>query len=301
MALSSGCKVGYYSGDPKNLVGPTGDIPLLQPTLFATVPRLLNVIYGKINAGFGAATGLKKCLINKALATKTNNFNRNGTVVNGCWDKIIFKKIKAILGGQVKIMVTGSAPISSGTLDFLQIVFCCNICQGFGMTETSAGSFLQLVSDTTNGSCGGPVANVKFKVRSIPEMNHDATVDPKSGKIAGELLVAGSSVMKGYFNNPEKTQEMLPDGKWLLTGDVCRVNEDGSINIIDRVKNIFKLSQGEYIAPEKLENVFVQSPWVAQCWIHGDSFHDFVIAFVVVDPDYLKAQKGDINSEETKK
>jgi long-chain acyl-CoA synthetase len=93
--------------------------------------------------------------------------------------------------------------------------------------------------------------------------------------------------MKGYFRNPEKTSEAFHDG-WLLTGDVGTVYPNGSLKIIDRAKNIFKLSQGEYIAPEKLENVYVQSSYVMQVWIYGDSLRDYIIGFFVVDPAGVK-------------
>lgn len=92
----------------------------------------------------------------------------------------------------------------------------------------------------------------------------------------------GSSIMSGYFKNPEKTSEALTKDGWLLSGDVGAVFPNGAIKIIDRAKNIFKLSQGEYIAPEKLENVYVKSAWVDQIWIHGDSLQNFIVAFVVV-------------------
>jgi len=157
------------------------------------------------------------------------------------------------------------------------------------MTETSAGSFVQFLDEHSSGNCGGPVANVKYKLRSIPEMGYDAQGTPPRG----EILVAGSSVMPGYFCNPDKTSEMMPDGKWLLTGDVAEVLPNGSIKIVDRAKNIFKLSQGEYIAPEKLENVFIQSSWIDQVWVHGDSLHDFVILFAVLNPQEVQAKWGD--------
>ena len=83
-----------------------------------------------------------------------------------------------------------------------------------------------------------------------------------------------------------KTEETIVDG-WLHTGDIGVILPNGAIKIIDRKKNIFKLSQGEYIAPEKLENVYVQSEWILQCWVHGDSLNSFVLIFVVVDPDRL--------------
>jgi len=93
--------------------------------------------------------------------------------------------------------------------------------------------------------------------------------------------------MKGYFKNPEKTAEAFHND-WLLSGDVGTVFPNGNVKIIDRAKNIFKLSQGEYIAPEKLENVYVQSSYVMQVWIYGDSLRDYIIGFFVMDPVAVK-------------
>lgn len=151
------------------------------------------------------------------------------------------------------------------------------------MTETSAGSCITKIGDPTSGHVGGPVANVKIRLRDIPEMNYLSTNNPPEG----EICFWGPSIMQGYFKNPEKTNESLING-WLHSGDVGRINADNSIKIIDRAKNIFKLSQGEYIAPEKLENVYVQSEYIAQCWVYGDSLRDYLIMFIVVDPEKAK-------------
>ncbi len=98
----------------------------------------------------------------------------------------------------------------------------------------------------------------------------------------------GPSIMKGYFKNQEKTAEAMTADGWLFTGDVGLVKKNGSIKIIDRAKNIFKLSQGEYIAPEKLENVYVQSNFILQSWIYGDSLRDYIVGFFVLDPLVVK-------------
>ena len=105
----------------------------------------------------------------------------------------------------------------------------------------------------------------------------------------GEVCFWGPSIMKGYFKEPEKTAEAF-HGEWLCSGDVGEVFPNGALKIIDRAKNIFKLSQGEYIAPEKLEGIYVQSEWVGQCWIYGDSLKDFIVAIIVMDPDRLALQ-----------
>jgi len=181
-------------------------------------------------------------------------------------------------------MVTGSAPIASDVLDFLKIAFCCPIIEGYGMTETSAGSVTTTFGDPLSGHVGGPLANVKIRLRDIPEMGYMSTNDPPKG----EICMWGPSIMKGYFKNPEKTAEALTDG-WMASGDVGVINpKNGSIKIIDRAKNIFKLSQGEYIAPEKLENIYIQSQWLAQVWIHGDSLHDFILIIAVLEPTELE-------------
>lgn len=197
----------------------------------------------------------------------------------------MFNTVKQRLGGSVTKMITGSAPIAGDVLDFLKVCFCCDICEGYGMTETSAGSCLTMEGDPMTGIVGGPLQNVKIRLRDIPEMGHLHT-NPIP---AGEVCFWGPSVTRGYFRNEEKTKETVtPDG-WLFSGDVCCVFSNGAMKIIDRAKNIFKLSQGEYIAPEKLENVYIQHPMAAQVWIHGESTQDHVILFFVVDEVAAKA------------
>lgn len=100
--------------------------------------------------------------------------------------------------------------------------------------------------------------------------------------------------MHGYYKNPEKTAEAMK-GEWLLSGDVGVVFPNGAIKIIDRVKNIFKLSQGEYIAPEKVEGIFIKSLWCDQVWIYGDSFHDYPVGVLVANEARVKKWCQDNN------
>lgn len=226
------------------------DLPLLRPTFFPSVPRLFNKIFATIQGKFKAAKGCGSWLVKKAVAYKLENLKKTGAVVDATYDKLVFNKTKAVIGGNVRLMITGSAPISAEVLNFLKICFCAPLNEGYGMTETSAGSVLTKVGDPISGHVGGPVANVKLRLRDIPEMNYSHLNNPPKG----EVCFWGPSIMKGYFKNPEKTAEAFT-GEWLLSGDVGEINPaNGSLKIVDRAKNIFKLSQGEYIAPEKLEN-----------------------------------------------
>jgi long-chain acyl-CoA synthetase len=154
MSCITGLKAGFFAG---NVLKLTEDIAILKPTLFPSVPRLFNRIYGKIKDGTDAATGLKGWLVKKAVSTKLTNLKAGYGVSHGLYDKLVFKKMKAILGGNVKVMITGSAPISGDVLDFLKICFCAPITEGYGMTETMAGSCLTYYDDPQTGVVGGPL------------------------------------------------------------------------------------------------------------------------------------------------
>ena len=176
-------------------------------------------------------------------------------------------------------MATGSAPIAEEVLNFLKVCFCCPILEGYGQTESTAASCVTLPEDSVAGHVGGPLPCLKIRLRDIPEMGYTSTDTPNP---RGEICFKGPSVFDGYFMDPEKNKEALVDG-WLMSGDVGIVLPNGSIRIIDRAKNIFKLAQGEYISPEKLENVYIQSPYIEQIHVHGDSLQSFLVAIVVPD------------------
>lgn len=276
-SLMSMGRVGYYQGDPLKIVE---DAAKLQPAFFPSVPRLYNRIYGKIKAGVDAATGCKKWLVGKAIATKVAGLERNGTITHGCYDKLVFGKMAKLLGGRVKLMTTGSAPIDKSVLDFLKICFSCPIIEGYGLTETATGGATTSMDDKVTGHVGGPSEAVKLRLKDLPEMEYLSTDKPYP---RGEICMKGPCVFSGYYKRQDKTDEAFDEEMWFKTGDVGMVYPNGSIKIIDRSKNIFKLSQGEYIAPEKLENIFVLSPFIAQSMVYGDSIKSCLVAIVVVD------------------
>ena len=139
MHLIAGIKCGFYGG---NVLKLTDDIGVLHPTIFPSVPRLFNKIYSKIKDGLAAKTGIVGKLAAKAVADKLWYLKNGQGFTHRFYDKIIFKKMKDLLGGKVRTMITGSAPISGDVLDFLKICFSAPICEGYGMTETCAGSVI---------------------------------------------------------------------------------------------------------------------------------------------------------------
>jgi long-chain acyl-CoA synthetase len=193
----------------------------------------------------------------------------------------VFRKIAAMMGGNVRFMITGSAPIEPSVLELLKICFCCPFMEGYGLTETSGGSSVTWPNDPNTGHVGGPLPCVKWRLQDVEGMGYFSTDKPYP---RGELQMKGASVTSGYYKRPDKTKEAFDEDGWFKTGDVAMVYPNGSVKIIDRSKNIFKLSQGEYIAPEKIENIFGLSGEIAQCLVYGDSLRSSCVAIIVPEP-----------------
>ncbi|XP_054422150.1 long-chain-fatty-acid--CoA ligase 1 isoform X3 [Pteronotus mesoamericanus] len=274
--LCHGAKIGFFQGDIRLLMD---DLKALQPTIFPVVPRLLNRMFDRI---FGQAnTTLKRWLLDFASKRKEAELRSGIIRNNSLWDKLIFRKIQASLGGKVRLMVTGAAPVSATVLTFLRAALGCQFYEGYGQTECTAGCSLTIPGDWTAGHVGSPMPCNWIKLVDVEEMNYLAA------KGEGEVCVKGPNVFKGYLKDPAKTAEALDKDGWLHTGDIGKWLPNGTLKIIDRKKHIFKLAQGEYIAPEKIENVYQRSEPVAQVFVHGESLQAFLIAIVVPDVETL--------------
>lgn len=207
-SLQCSLNIGFYSGDPTRIAE---DCNILRPHFFPSVPRLYNRIYSKIKGGFEEATGCKKWLVDKALASKSYYQNATGAYTHACWDKLVFGKTKAVLGGNVRIMVSGSAPIDKTVLDFLKLCFCCPILEAYGLTETTGGSTIMDKEDILSGHVGGPTEGVKLRLKDLPDMNYMSTDKPYP---RGEICMYGPTVFSGYYKRPDKTAECFDAEGW---------------------------------------------------------------------------------------
>lgn len=273
---SCGARVGFFQGDIRLL---PDDMKTLKPTVFPSVPRLLNRVYDKVQNE--AKTPFKKFLLNLAVASKFSEVKRGIIRRDSLWDKLIFAKIQASLGGRVRFMVTGAAPIASPILTFLRAAMGCPVFEAYGQTECTAGCTITSPGDWTSGHVGAPMNCNHVKLDDVPDMNYFSVNNE------GEICIKGTNVFKGYLKDPEKTEEALDKDGWLHTGDIGRWLPNGTLKIIDRKKNIFKLAQGEYIAPEKIENIYIRSRPVSQIFVHGDSLQSALVGVVVPDTDVL--------------
>jgi len=287
--VRGGGSVGFYSGDPRMI---KDDLAVLRPTFFPGVPRIYNRFYDVIQSQFRAATGMKKKIIDRAVAAKVDGFNKTGSTTHALYDKLVFGKVKAVLGGRVKTLFTAAAPINGDVLKFLKICFSATFYEIYGQTENSGAATYTKPGDPLIGHIGNVIPGIQAKVQDIPDMKYFATDKDEAGNSLprGELCLRGSIVFRGYYKDAGKTKETIDENGWLHTGDIASIDSTGRIRIIDRKKAIFKLSQGEYVAPEKIENVYVTSHLVAQSWVYGDSLRDYTVGIIVPDADALKKE-----------
>ncbi|XP_038162750.1 long-chain-fatty-acid--CoA ligase 6 [Cyprinodon tularosa] len=271
-----GGRIGFYQGDIRLL---PDDMKALRPTIFPVVPRLLNRMYDKIFSQ--ANTPLKRWLLNFAAKRKGAEVSRGIIRSDSIWDKIFFSKIQASLGGRLRMIITGAAPTSPSVLSFLRAALGCQVYEAYGQTECTAGCTYTTPGDWTSGHVGAPLPCNLIKLVDVPEKNYFAS------KGEGEVCVKGPNVFKGYLKDPERTAETLDTDGWLHTGDIGKWLPNGTLKIIDRKKHIFKLAQGEYISPEKIENIYIRSEPVAQLYVHGDSLQSCLVGIVVPDPEVM--------------
>jgi len=230
----------------------------VRPNLMTVVPRLLEKVYDAIIAKGSALEGLKKKLFFWAveLGLKYEPYGKNGWLYEkklGLARKLIFSKWQEALGGNVEMMVSGSAALQPR----LARVFAAAgmpVMEGYGLTETSP--VISVNDERNNG----------WKIGCVGKVIKDVEV-----KIAddGEILCKGPNVMKGYYKDPEKTAEVIKEG-YFHTGDIGEIDAEGFLKITDRKKEMFKTSGGKYVAPQLLENRFKQSRFIEQIMVVGE-------------------------------
>ena len=293
--ILTGGSIGFYRGDSLTI---RNDILLLKPTILFCVPRILNKFYDLINATIDAESENKKRIIHNAIREKLENLRKYGDPTHIIYDALLFKKMKALIGGRVRLLMSGAAPMAIDILDFLKVIFSSNIIDGYGLTEVSGACFCTTPDDYVSGQAGGIVESLAGKLVDVPEMNYrinGVNINGESWR-CGEVCLKGVGLFPKYFKNPISTSEVLDSEGWFHTGDIARLRDNGSISVIDRKKSLFKLSQGEYISPERVENIYMQSKFTSFVFAYGDSLKDFLVAIIVPDKNVVEslAQKEGI-------
>jgi long-chain acyl-CoA synthetase len=273
----------YYSAAIEQLAEHLGEV---RPTIMTAVPRLFEKVYHKIVKKGTAEEGLKKKIFLRAmeigqryaqLSDQRRRIPLSLSLQQKVADKLVFSKWRAGVGGRLRYFVSGGAPLSSA-LSYAFFGAGIPILQGYGMTETCVVS-ANRPDNHKAGSIGIPFDGIEIKIAED-----------------GEILVRGPNVMLGYYNHPEATAEVMKDG-WFYTGDVGRLDEDGHLYLTDRKKDLFKLSNGKYVAPQQVESLIKQSALVNQVVVVGSS-RKFTAALIVPDWETLRAElKGSTTAQ----
>jgi long-chain acyl-CoA synthetase len=244
---------------------------------------------------------MKKRLFYAALAAKASNLE-SGHLTHALYDKLIFNKIKAALGmDHLRFMVSGSAPLASNVMVFFRCMLGVPVVEGYGQTEGAAGATLGHITDMASiGHVGGPINCCEIVLMDVPDMGYMSSDKAHQGvpcQGRGEICIRGPNVFYGYYKDEEKTREAIDEEGWLHSGDIGLWTMSGNLQIIDRKKNIFKLAQGEYVAPEKIELILSRSLYIAQCFVYGDSFQSYLVAIIVPDEEVVKKWVTDVQLE----
>jgi long-chain acyl-CoA synthetase len=251
----------------------------VRPTVMPSVPRIFEKAYNAVVSKGLATPGVKGWLFGLAM----NGFEAwadgkiRGTEVRTVGfrlgEKVVFPKLRAALaerfGGRMRLFVSGGAPLSPKVNWFFTLLGF-TILEGWGLTETSAGTCVNRIGANKIGTVGPAFPGTQIRIAED-----------------GEILVKGPGLMKGYYRKPEATAEILKDG-WLYTGDIGELDADGYLKITDRKKDLIKTSGGKYVAPQNLENELKSDPLISQVMVHGDQ-RRFCSALVTLNPEPARA------------
>jgi long-chain acyl-CoA synthetase len=273
-----GAHTGYtiaFCPDPMRLAEV---LPQVRPTILPSVPRVYEKVHTALLAQFAETSGVKRRILDFALHTgrRVSKLREQGRPIPRALalqhrfaDRLVYRKVKARLGGRLRLGVSGGAPLAKEigellhTLDIL-------IIEGWGLTECTTAASVNRPNRFRFGTVGPALPG--FEVRADED---------------GELLIRSETVFAGYYKDPEATREVLgPDG-WLRSGDLGSVDEDGFIHITDRKKDILVTAGGKNVAPQNLENALKTSPLVSQALAVGDR-RPYVAALVTLDPEQAR-------------
>ncbi|CAH1133889.1 unnamed protein product [Ceutorhynchus assimilis] len=285
VCLCAGVPIGYSSAltmidsSSKIKKGTKGDASVLRPTCMTSVPLILDRISKTIQDRVSKSSDLKKLIFKFSYDYKSKWMRRGyeTPMIN----RLIFGPVRQLMGGNIRLVISGGAPLSPETHEQINNCLCVTILQGYGLTETTSCACVQDFNDKSYGRVGGPCTICEIKIINWEDGNYRVTDKPYP---RGEILVGGENVSAGYYKMPDKTDEDFfeADGKrWFKTGDVGEVHDDGVVTIIDRKKDLVKLQAGEYVSLGKVESQLKTCPLVDNICVYGESSKQYCVALVV--------------------
>uniref|UniRef100_A0A671Y2N2 long-chain-fatty-acid--CoA ligase n=1 Tax=Sparus aurata TaxID=8175 RepID=A0A671Y2N2_SPAAU len=294
VCISHGCRIGYSS--PQTLAdqstkikkGSKGDTSVLKPTLMAAVPEIMDRIYKNVMTKVEEMSKFQKTLFVLAYNYKMEQISK-GYNTPLC-DSLVFKRVRALLGGNTRVLLSGGAPLSAATQRFMNICLCCPVGQGYGLTETCGAGTISEMWDYSTGRVGAPLVCSEITLKDWEEGGYHSTDKPNP---RGEILIGGPNVTMGYFKSEGKNRDDFfvdeRGQRWFCTGDIGEFHSDGCLKIIDRKKDLVKLQAGEYVSLGKVEAVLKNCSLIDNICAYANSDQSYVISFVVPNHKQLMA------------
>ncbi|KAG9030909.1 long-chain fatty acid-CoA ligase [Tulasnella sp. JGI-2019a] len=258
-----------------------GDIKAFRPSILVGVPQVWETIRKGIMTNVAKMPAFKQTIFNGALSLK-----KNVPMTKGFVDGALLGAIKAGTGGRLRLAMSGGAALSRETQEFLDLALV-TMLQGYGMTESCGMCTILPPEYMQYGAVGTPVPSIEIKMLDATEAGYLTTNTPQTG----EIVIRGPSVTKGYFKRDDLNNDetiFTKDG-WFRTGDIGRWNKDGTLSVIDRIKNLVKLSGGEYIALERLESTYKAVDVVANICVHAHTDAKQPMAIILPHENNLRA------------
>jgi long-chain acyl-CoA synthetase len=269
----TGAYVGYtiaFVEDPLRV----GELlPKVRPTVLPSVPRVFEKIHTAVLAGFDEQSGAKRKLIDWALAVggRVSRLRQAKQSVppalalqHRLADRLVFAKVKAKLGGRLRVANSGGAPLAKEIAEFFHALDVL-ILEGYGLSECTTAATVNRIDDYRFGTVGQAMPGVELRLAAD-----------------GELLMRSPTVFAGYYKDPEATSEVLDDDGWLHTGDIAEIDDEGFVSITDRKKDIIVTAGGKNVAPQNLENDLKGSRYVSQALVIGDR-KPYIAALITLD------------------
>ncbi|TRZ00969.1 hypothetical protein DNTS_021545 [Danionella cerebrum] len=297
--VTYGCRIGYSSpqtlSDQSSKIkkGSKGDCSVLKPSLMAAVPEIMDRINKNVMSKVQEMSCVQRTLFRLAYDYKLEQIKK-GYDAPLC--NMLFKKVRALLGGNVRMMLSGGAPLSPATQRFMNICFCCPVGQGYGLTETCGAGTITEVADYSTGRVGAPLICCEVKLKDWVEGGYTKHDKPHP---RGEILIGGPNVTMGYYRSEGcNNDDFFTDQngqRWFCTGDIGEMHSDGCLQIVDRKKDLVKLQAGEYVSLGKVESALKNCSIVDNICAYANSDQNYVISFIVPNQKKLTAlanQKG---------
>jgi long-chain acyl-CoA synthetase len=274
--LSGQLAVGFATAVDGRIPKLVDNLAVVRPTFMAGAPRIFEKVQHRVAALAGG--GVRRRIFDWAFRVghRVSALRRAGKEPSGLLraehavaDRLVFAKLRERFGGRLRFFVSGSAALSAEVSEFFYAAGLL-ILEGYGLTETSAGSFVNRPHAFLFGSVGRPLAGTQARIGD-----------------EGEILIHGPGVMRGYHNLPEETAATLTDDGWFRTGDVGELTEDGFLRITDRMKDLIKTSGGKYVAPQSVEIVFkAVCPYASEIVVYGEG-HPYCTGLVALDTEAI--------------